>query len=219
MFSQAKVWAGLMMALTAHCACATVGYTNARSAVGGALVDWAALGADQTAVPPGATVSGLTVSGATAFTVFSGSTFNADFLPTDTVLALFDIAGGSPVSGSFDIVFSTSVAAAGAQVQSFFTGSFGGSISAYAAGGGLLGSFGVTGMNGANGDGSAVFAGIVSTAADIKRLTFTGFGDGAAINALSVNPTVNSVPEPGTALMILGGMAAVAGAVRSRRAA
>ncbi len=208
-----------IMLAAAGSAQASVVFTGSRVAIGaGYTVDWGSLGGDLTPLAGSFTEGSVTVTGAGAFSIFSGATFNADFLATDSVLSLFDLGSGNPVAGAFDITFSSAVAAAGAQVQANQFGAFSGFIEAFDAANVSLGSFAVGGTNAGSGDGSAVFAGITSTAADIKRLVFSGFGAGAGINALSVQTEGGggNVPEPGSLLIVATGLAML-GASRARR--
>ena len=163
-------------------------------------IDWASVGEDLTSVGGLFTIDTATVSGASNFTVFSGSTYNSDFKPTDSVLALVD-PNFDPLAGIFSITFATAIQGVGAQVQASQFGSFSGFIRAFNAANMLLGSFAINGMNGGNGNGSAVFAGVISSAVDITRIEFASFGSGAAINSVSVD-----VPEPSTWLMLLVGL-------------
>ena len=133
-------------------------------------------------------------------------------MPTDWVLSLFDLNSFTPLPGVFRIDFATSVNSAGARVQANSFGPFSGTISAFDVSNALLAVFTVNGTNGGNGDGSAVFAGIISDSSNINRLEFAGFGDGAAIGELRVG----SVPEPSTFAMLMGGGALLV-ALRRRR--
>lgn len=205
----------LFLGATTQAAFATVMLTNSRATVTtlgsqAFTVDWGALGGDFTAL--GSTLSNgpITVSGGSAFAVFNGSTYNADFNPDEYVLSLFDLNIGDTVSGVFSLNFASAVRAAGAQVQAFLVGAFAGTISAYDASNGLLGSFNVAGNNGGNGNGSAVFAGIISDSINITRLDFA-FGSGAAINQVTAN-----VPEPSTFLLMLGPLVFLFAARRRR---
>ena len=49
------------------------------------VVDWSVLGPDLTSVTSPLSLDALTISGASGFGVFSGATYNADFLATDSV--------------------------------------------------------------------------------------------------------------------------------------
>src|SRR3954447_12340890 len=80
---------------------------------------WSSLGGDITPLsPPVALVSqgGRTASldGSTDFALFSGSTYNADFLPTDTVLSAFDLNTFTSLVTGIRIVFTIPVYGVGA---------------------------------------------------------------------------------------------------------
>jgi hypothetical protein len=192
----------VLVAAPIQAAFASLILTNDRNAIQtDYMVDWANLGGDLTSITgPSFTLDTATVSGASGFTVFSGSTYNADFTATDSVLALVD-PNFDPLDGIFSITFATAIQGVGAQVQANQFGGFSGFIRAFNAANMLLGSFAINGTNGGNGDGSAVFAGVISSAVDITRIEFASFGAGAAINGLSVD-----VPEPSTWLMLFIGL-------------
>jgi hypothetical protein len=191
----------VLVAAPIQAAFASLILTNDRNAIlTDYTIDWANLGEDLTNVAGPFTLGTATVSGASSFGVFSGSTYNSDFGATDSVLALtgpdFD-----PLDGIFSITFASAIQGVGAQVQANGFGGFSGVIRAFNAANMLLGSFAVNGTNGFSGSGSAVFAGVISSAVDITRVEFASFGAGAAINGLSVD-----VPEPSTWLMLLIGL-------------
>ena len=102
--------------------------------------------------------------------------------------------------GSISISFSHGIYGGGAQVSSDNYGSFTGTISAYGASDNLLGSFVFSGISSGAADGSAVFAGILSSTPDIYQLTFLapngGVGD-FAMGTLDLNAP-SPVPEPTT---------------------
>lgn len=206
----------LLATLVAQPACASLVQAGTRGAItADYTVDWGVFGAEFTVVGSGADFGPGVLSGASAYTVFSGSTYNADFLPANNVLALYD-ASFNPIGGTFKITFDNPVQSAGAQVQANSFGAFSGVITAFNSGGTSLGSFAIGGNNNGTGDGSAVFAGLISNALDIKSIEFSGFGAGAAINFLSVDSifaTGGNIPEPPAllaAITYLGLMAAVA---------
>jgi PEP-CTERM motif len=191
----------VLVAAPIQAAFASLIMTNDRNAIlTDYTIDWANLGGDLTNVGSPFTLDTAAVNGASSFGVFSGSTYNADFTATDSVLALVD-PNFDPLDGIFSVTFAYAIQGVGAQVQANGFGGFSGVIRAFNAANMLLGSFAINGTNGGNGDGSAVFAGVISSAVDITRIEFASFGPGAAINGLSVD-----VPEPSTWLMLLIGL-------------
>ncbi len=219
MTSFKRLLSGLVIVLAAQAAQASMVYTNTRGDIGtGYTVDWADLGDEFTVVAPGEVLGEVTLTGSPAFTVLSGITFNADFLPTDTVLSLFDVNIGEPIEGEFELAFANAVRSVGAQVQSLLFGKFNGLITAFDSGSNQIGSFDFSGEVLGNGDNSAVFAGVVSDSLDISRVVFSGFGAGAAINWLSVGNTLDqTVPEPESILLALTALMALS-MTRRRRA-
>ena len=205
-----KFLLGVVIAVVTHVSHASLTQVSSRSSIGvGYTIDWAGFGIDQTAVVSGSSLGGVTVAGASVFAVFSGATFNADFSASDSILSVFDIDAGNPVAGVFSLSFASAVRSAGAQVQANFEGLFSGSIEAFDSLNVSLGMFAVNGTNSFSADGSAVFAGIVSDSLNIKRLEFSGFGDGAGINLLSVGDvldTVSTVPEPAGLALVLAAL-------------
>jgi hypothetical protein len=155
-----------------------------------------------------------TLSGASAFTVFSGSTYNSDFLPTDSVLSAFDLNSGEP-GGLIRITFGQDFAAVGAQIQQSPFGAFIGTLSAYDVSNNLLGTISINGMNSANGDGSAAFLGFRSELVNVRSIEFSA-GPGVAVNTVGLSTT--PVPEPST-LALTGLGIAVVRLVRRRRSA
>lgn len=209
----------LGLALASAAQAGVVTQMGARAGAG--TVNW---GSEGDVLTNGSAIAPVTVSGSSStFTVLSGSTFSADFLSGDNVLALYDLASGDLASGSFIIDFASAVYAAGAQVQTNLWGGVSGLIEAFDAANVSLGSFAINGTNAGNGDGSAVFAGIQSDTAEISRLVFSGFGDGAAINQLSysreslVGGGGGNVPEPGSLALALLAGSLMLGAGRAAR--
>ncbi len=202
-----KFLLGVVIAVVTHVSHASLTQVSSRSSIGvGYTIDWAGFGVDQTAVVSGSSLGGVMVTGSSAFTVFSGSTFNADFVAGDSILSMFDIVDGNPTPGVFSLFFADAVRSAGAQVQGLDFGNFNGFIKAFDSSDTEIGSFAIAGINMGTGDGSAVFAGITSDSLNIKRLEFSGFGDGAGINLLSVGDvldTVSTVPEPAGLALVL----------------
>ena len=165
-----------------------------------------------------ATANGVsaTLGGASAFTVFSGSTYNADFLPTDSVLSAFDYSDGAGVGavpGPIRITFGQDFAGAGAQIQSNDFGTFTATLSVYDALNNLLGTVTVNGSNNGNGDGSAAYIGFLNDLTNVRSIEFSG-GPGVAINTVGLSAT--PVPEPST-LVLTGLGVALARLARRRR--
>jgi hypothetical protein len=101
--------------------------------------------------------------------------------------------------GDISISFSHGIYGGGAQVSSDNYGSFTGTISAYGASDNLLGSFVFNGISSGAGDGSAVFAGILSSTPDIYDITFSA-PNGAVVDFAMGTLDLNAppVPEPTT---------------------
>jgi hypothetical protein len=161
------------------------------------------------------------VSGAPGFTVFGqGSGWNGNFGSGDAVLGLWDAATLSPHDGIFSFAFATPVASVGTQVQALDFGAFTGTISAYSSTNVLLGSFSFNGNSNGNGDNTAIFAGLISDGLGIARLEISGLAAGAGINFLSVGRNrpdpKPAVPEPGTILLFMLGLACLALARQQR---
>jgi hypothetical protein len=174
------------------------------------VIDWSQLGGDFTPVAPGTTATSTlgtiaTITGASAFTVFNGSTYNADFLPGDLVLSLFDGLAGNPTTGVIRLQFNHAVSGVGAQIQAFSFGSFTANVTALNSSGNPFGPLlSINGFVNGNGDGSAPFLGLKSDALDVYGVEFQ-LGDGFAINSVSLTAAA-AVPEPATmTLLVLGG--------------
>lgn len=168
--------------------------------------------------------NGFTVSGTPTF-LFLGSTYNADFLPTDGVLTTFDPNNG-PASGGIRINFKNPIYGGGAQIQiPAFGVPFTAIVEAFGAGGVSLGTVTRTGSvnNPSLGDGSALFIGVRSNLQDIVALEFrTTDGqrsaiDGLGINNLSITGAV--VPEPSTYVAVPALAGLLLAAHRRRRSA
>lgn len=212
LFRSPLVAAGFgVILLTASTSSAAVIGVSSRAALNPTdSVVWSDLGGDLTALPvPTATTSangvGVDVDGPDALTLFDGSTFNADFLASEVVLSAYNLDEPEGVFGPIRLTFATGQRGAGAQIQSDAAGSFVGTIRAYGTGGTLLGTFNADGNNGQNGDGTALFIGLLSDANDIFAIEFdvlrsTGF----AINDVSLTAD-RVVPEPASLTLALLG--------------
>ena len=173
-------------------------------------IDWGSLGGDLTALAPPTgltTLMGLaaTVSGPTALAVFSGSTYNADFLAGDFVISAYDLNTFTALLAGIQIDLPAHIRGFGAQVQVNSYGPFSATLDAYDSTLTLLGSITIGGINGANGDGSAAFLGAGSSDTDIARVVITS--DGAAL-ALDT-AYLNVAPEPSTMLLGVSALGAL----------
>ena len=212
LFRSPLVAAGFgVILLTASTSSAAVIAVSSRAALNPTdSVVWSDLGGDLTALPvPTDTTStngvGVTVDGPDALTLFDGSTFNADFLASEVVLSAYNLDEPEGVFGPIRLTFATGQRGAGAQIQSDAAGNFNATIRAYGAGGTLLFGFNAGGTNSQNGDGSALFLGVLSDANDIFAVEFdvlrsTGF----AINDVSLTRNTD-VPEPASLTLALLG--------------
>jgi hypothetical protein len=172
---------------------------------------WSALGGDLTPLsPPVAltTAQGLpgTLSGSTAFTVFSGSTYNADFLASDFVVSAFDINTFTALASGIQINLPMMVLALGAQVQVNAFGPFSATLQAFDFNSVLLGSVSVNSSVAGNGDGSAVFLGARTTGNPIASIVVTGNGLGVALDTVSLQDV--SAPEPSGFYLVIPALAA-----------
>lgn len=157
--------------------------------------------------------NGFVIAGNRTF-LFMGSTFNADFLPTDGVLTTFDPNNGAP-AGGFRITFDQPIYGGGAQIQiPSFGVPFVAQVEAFGAGGISFGTVSRTGSvnDPSQGDGSALFLGVRSDLQDIIALEFrTTDEQGGSIDGLGVNNVsivgASAVPEPaGLAAPALAGL-------------
>ena len=179
-------------------------------------INWAALGADLTPLSPPVAVTttagrAATLTGSTAFTLFSGSTYNADFLPGNLVVSAYDLNNG-PLSTGIRILLPFLVNGLGTQIQANTFGAFSGTLQAFDANSVSLGTVSVSSSVLGNGDGSAVFLGAYSTGSAIGSVLFTSNIAGVAIN----NVALGAIPEPSTIYLALS--AIVAFSVRRKAA-
>jgi hypothetical protein len=201
----------LLAALASQAAWAGAVQVGSRAALGAVVADadWGTLGGDQTSVGASPSVSPVSVTGASAFTVFEqggAGSWSGNFAAGERVLSMFDLNVG-PVGGVFDIALSSSASAIGMQIQALDFGAFSVDVSLYDAGNNLIDSFlGLAGTSNGDNDGSALFLGFVSDAVNIARMVISGAGDGAAINHVTLGDAIDGggggpVPEPSTLLM------------------
>jgi hypothetical protein len=104
-------------------------------------------------------------------------------------------AGGVGGGGGISVSFSTPVQGAGVQIQSDFYGGFQIFVSAFDANNQPLGGFeGPRSISTANGDDSAIFFGLESTASNISQIDFLAAVPGAPTQAFAIGPLTFSDP-------------------------
>jgi hypothetical protein len=145
-----------------------------------------------------------------------GGNWNGNFAPGDKLL--YTKINPGPLTLSF----LTGISGGGAQIQESVFGAFTAEISAFDVNDVLLGTFSENGVSDSNGNNSAIFIGLLSSAADIYKLAFdiTAFNvrDDFAINLVSLATTPSTaVPEPGTWSVMLLGLAGIGFAAYRRR--
>ncbi len=174
-------------------------------------VDWGQLGADGTVVPSGtvanAALFGLTVTVSTSTATAlerrdQGVGWAGNFAPGDKLIWTRNVNNAAMV-----LDFSKPIFGGGAQIQRDMYGAFTGTLAAYGTGLNLLGSFNLAGNSNGNADNSAIFMGIISTDANIRRLVFSvdNVTQDFAINKLEVLQCPG-VPVPGSVLLLGSGL-------------
>jgi hypothetical protein len=210
-------WLAAALALAAATgADAGVALVTARAALGSDLINWGATTGGPTPVGFVSTdgIVGTTTSAGGDLQVrlqpanFDGNFNDGDYLEFTGVL-------GPDITLNFD----TAVAGAGAQIQSNFPGTFVARITA--SDGTNSWSFTETGFSNSADDGSAIFIGVLSDAANLKWVSFqldsaSFWPFSMAINQVSLTDSVAGVPEPASWTLMIAGFAMAGAAMRRR---
>jgi hypothetical protein len=206
-------------------------YTNltSRSQVGGSgLIDWTQAGTVFSFLsnPFSVAVAGTSLTAAVAGQYGPSQIFQQKFMSWNGNFSANEYVLGPQNffnRGDLTITFGgQAVSAFGANYQANYFGTFTSRVSVLDALGNVQYSYDFSGTSNANGDGSAVFAGIASNAVNIYGIRFTGLtatlNPGSfAINNVSVNTSV--VPEPSAFVLLSTGLAALGVVARRRRQA
>jgi hypothetical protein len=193
---------------------------SSRAALGGNdFLDWSALGPAGTVVSNPFTVAsngGISVTGTeTGGTmrrldqhtplVTSGQDFQGNFARGDALLFTNTPFGGG--TGPIDLTFGVAVSGAGAQVMRDEFGAFVGTITAFDSANNVILSSNFNGLANSNEDNSAIFMGITSSVANIKRIRFAVDTNHLVINRLDIVTAPTSVtPEPAALALALPGL-------------
>lgn len=194
-------------------------------------VDWSVLGAPFTAVSNPVSLDsslGLNLTVSMPAGIFERRDQSAPNVTSNPPDGNFTVTGWAgifapddsllwtrPNNGPLLLEFASPVSAAGAQIQRSLYGSYTATLEVFDSQGNSLATYTGGAVASNAGDNSAVFLGVISTSADIKRLLFTvdNLSDGFAINQLDLNtlPSPNAVPETSLWSLVTG--AGVTGSV------
>ena len=234
-----KVFSGVLPALLATAVlmsasaaqASTVLVTNEAAIVNDGLVNWGSLGPDGTITNPFTIpvpgVGGLQMTTSQLQNSFErrnqGNGWGGNFGEGERVL----YSDGSNAPMTFE--FTDGIAGFGAQIQANWWGDFTAVISAYDASDVLLGTYSRLGVSTGNGDDSAIFIGILSSSADIRKIVLsvpvaTGDIQDFALNSPSIQLARSSTrgianPEPASMILLGTGVAGLIARRLRRRSA
>jgi hypothetical protein len=206
------VWLALGMAEPAQ---ADFQLVTTRAGLGATdSIDWGQLGPESTTPPNPFTVTSTggitTVVSKALSTPFArqdqSSLWMGNFAPGDRLLWTnnFTSTTNNPIMLNFGPM---GVFGGGAQIQADFHGDFVARVTAFDAGGNLLATFTDAGNSNTSADNSAIFLGVLSTAADIYRIALSlDSADADTIGDFALNrfdlTAGAAVPEPGTLALL-----------------